>query len=83
MTIEYSETGEYQEEDKIRILKELVDATAIKLMWGGLGLEKAQEIIERTRHYALDIFPDKAETYDQIDGARFRRLVEQFIISSS
>lgn len=76
------ESRDSKEEEKIMALKELVDSTARKIMWGGLSKDRAGEIIEKTRHYALDIFPDKAKTYDLIYGARFRRLVDQFIILS-
>lgn len=71
------------EEEKIRALKELVDSTSCKLMWGGLSQDRASEIIAETRYYALQIFPDKAETYDLIYGARFRRLIDQFITAKS
>ncbi len=40
-----------------------------------LPLEEASELVASTRRYALNLFPDKGETYDLIYQPRFRRLM--------
>ena len=40
-----------------------------------LPLEEAAELVAATRKYALNLFPDKEETYDMIYQSRFRRLM--------
>jgi hypothetical protein len=67
------------EEIKIRKLRRLVDFTAALLWQADLTLSQAQKIIAGTKEKALELFPDKAETFDLIYGSRFRRiLVERY-----
>jgi hypothetical protein len=67
------------EEIKIRKLRRLVDFTAALLWQADLTLSQAQKIIADTKEKALELFPDKAETFDLIYGSRFRRiLVERY-----
>ena len=53
---------------------------AAALLWKvNLTFEEAQEVVHHAKHTALQLFPDKADTFDLIYGARFRRiLVEKF-----
>ena len=67
------------EEIKIRKLRRLVDFTAALLWQADLTLSQAQKIIADAKEKALELFPDKEETFDLIYGSRFRRiLVERY-----
>lgn len=67
------------EDEKIKNLKALVDRTAEDLQSGDLGEEKARELIAETRKEAEKLIPDDMDKYDMIYGARFERLLDQFI----
>jgi len=67
------------EEEKIENLRKLVDRTAEDIQSGDLTEEKARELIAKTREEAEDLIPDDMEKYDMIYGARFERLIDQFI----
>lgn len=56
-----------------------MDVTAA-LLWGvNLTLGEAQDIVSHAKNTALQLFPDKEETFDLIYGSRFRRiLVEKY-----
>ncbi|MBI2367271.1 MAG: hypothetical protein HYV01_20050, partial [Deltaproteobacteria bacterium] len=44
-----------------------------------LSLEEAQDVVNHAKRTALQLFPDKEETFDLIYGPRFRRiLVEKY-----
>ena len=67
------------EERKLRRLGRAMDLTAVLLRQTDLTLEEAQDIVSHAKHTALQLFPDKEETFDLIYGARFRRiLVEKY-----
>ena len=53
---------------------------AVTLLWKvNLTLEEAQDVIHHAKHTALQLFPDKEDTFDLIYGPRFRRvLVEKY-----
>ncbi len=53
---------------------------AAALLWRvDLTLEEAQDVVNHAKHTALQLFPDKEETFDLIYGSRFRRiLVEKY-----
>lgn len=56
-----------------------MDITAVLLRQADLTLSEAQELVADAKKKALELFPDKAETFDLIYGARFRRiLVERY-----
>jgi hypothetical protein len=67
------------EERQLRRLRRAMDVTAA-LLWGvNLTLEEAQDIVSHAKSTALQLFPDKEETFDLIYGSRFRRiLVEKY-----
>jgi hypothetical protein len=67
------------EERQLRRLRRAMDVTAA-LLWGvNLTLEEAQDIVSHAKNTALQLFPDKEETFDLIYGSRFRRiLVEKY-----
>jgi len=67
------------EEKKLRRLGRAMDV-AVALLWRiDLTLEEAQDVVNHAKRTALQLFPDKEETFDLIYGARFRRvLVEKY-----
>ncbi|HUF41755.1 MAG TPA: hypothetical protein VMR20_07345 [Verrucomicrobiae bacterium] len=67
------------EERKLRRLRRSMDL-AVTLLWRvDLTLTEAQEVVEHAKKTALQLFPDKEETFDLIYGSRFRRvLVEKY-----
>jgi hypothetical protein len=67
------------EERQLRRLRRAMDVTAALLWSVNLTLEEAQDIVGHAKNTALQLFPDKEETFDLIYGSRFRRiLVEKY-----
>jgi len=67
------------EERKIRRLGRAMDVAAVLLWQVDLTLEQARDVVDRAKKTALQLFPDKEETFDLIYGSRFRRiLVEKY-----
>jgi hypothetical protein len=67
------------EERQLRRLRRAMDVTAA-LLWGvDLTFEESQNVVSHAKETALQMFPDKEETFDLIYGSRFRRiLVEKY-----
>jgi hypothetical protein len=67
------------EERKVRRLGRAMDIAAALLWRVNLTLEEAQDVVNHAKQTALQLFPDKEETFDLIYGPRFRRiLVEKY-----
>jgi hypothetical protein len=67
------------EERKLRRLRRAMDIAAALLWQVDLTLEEARDVVNHAKNTALDLFPDKEETFDLIYGSRFRRiLVEKY-----
>ena len=67
------------EEKRLKRLRRIVDFTATMLWQADLTLSDAQKLVADARERALELFPDKGETFDLIYGSRFRRiLVEKY-----
>ena len=67
------------EEQKLRRLRRAMYIAATLLWQVDLTLEEAQDVVNHAKHTALQLFPDKEETFDLIYGSRFRRiLVEKY-----
>ncbi|MPZ77234.1 MAG: hypothetical protein GEU77_12000 [Deltaproteobacteria bacterium] len=65
------------EERKIRRLRRAMDL-AVTLLWQvDLTLTEAQEVVEHAKKTALELFPDKEQTFDLIYGPRFRRVLAE------
>jgi len=69
------------EDEKINTLKKLVDRTCEDIENGDLTEEKARQVMADTRREAEQFIPDDMDKYDMIYGARFERLIEQYIKS--
>ena len=69
------------EETRLRRLRNTMDLTAALLQQANLTLPEARKLIADAREKALELFPDKGETFDMIYGSRFRRLlVERYLL---
>ncbi len=65
------------EEQKLRRLRRAMDLTAALLWRVNLTLEEAQDVVNHAKQTALQLFPDKEETFDLIYGSRFRRILAE------
>ncbi len=67
------------EEAKLQKLRGITNLTVALLSQADLTLGDAQKLVAQVRERALELFPDKGETFDLIYGSRFRRiLVERY-----
>jgi len=67
------------EERKLRRLGRAMDLTAALLWRVDLTLDEARDVVNHAKRTALELFPDKEETFDLIYGSRFRRiLIEKY-----
>jgi hypothetical protein len=67
------------EERRVRRLCRAMDLAAALLWKVDLTLEEAQDVVGHAKRTALQLFPDKEETFDLIYGSRFRRiLIEKY-----
>ena len=66
-----------EENRKVRRLQVVVDLVMNVIGQSDLSVEEALELVASTRQFALQLFPDKASTYDLIYQPRFRRLLAE------
>ncbi len=67
------------ERERIAALKELVDGTADKITSGEIDIDAANQLIEDTRKKASELIPEDMDKFDLIYGARFLRLIDQYM----
>lgn len=67
------------ERERIAALKALVDGAADKITSGELDMSEANQLIEDTRKKASELIPEDMDKFDLIYGARFRRLIDQYM----
>ncbi|HEX9143358.1 MAG TPA: hypothetical protein VGA09_03735 [Candidatus Binatia bacterium] len=65
------------EERKLRRLRRAMDLAAALLWRADLTLEEAQDVVNHAKQTALQLFPDKEQTFDLIYGSRFRRILTE------
>ena len=65
------------EEISLRRLRRSMDITAALLWQADLTLNEAQKLVAGAKRTALELFPDKEETFDLIYGSRFRRILAE------
>ena len=65
------------EEAKLQKLRGITNLTVALLYQADLTLADAQTLIAQTRSKALELFPDKGDTFDLIYGSRFRRILAE------
>lgn len=67
------------EERKLRQLRTAVDTAFAILLQADLTIDEALDIVNATKRRALELFPDKEETFDLIYAPRlYRALDERF-----
>ncbi|MCX7919942.1 MAG: hypothetical protein N3A72_10145 [bacterium] len=67
----------YEEEQRMRKLKSLVDLVAQQLRVGNFDTEHAQQLIEETKRKVLELFPDKEFQFELIYRPRFNRILQE------
>jgi hypothetical protein len=73
-----SEAEIREEARRVRRLQLVVDLVLNLIRQSDdLPVEEASELVAATRQFALNLFPDKEQTYDLIYQARFRRLLAE------
>ncbi len=72
-----SEAEIQAEARKVRRLQIVVDLVTHVIRQSAMPLDEASELVAATRRFALNLFPDKAHTYDLIYQSRFRRLLAE------
>ena len=65
------------EEKRLKRLKFIIDLASAVIRQTDLPLDDAQKLIADAKEKALELFPDKEETFDLIYGARFRRILSE------
>ena len=65
------------EEAKLHKLRGITNLTVALLYQADMTLADAQKLITQTRSKALELFPDKGDTFDLIYGSRFRRILSE------
>ena len=65
------------EETGLKKLRRIMDFTVALLWQADLTLDEAQKLVADAREGALELFPDKGETFDLIYGSRFRRILAE------
>ena len=73
-----AESALADEKRRLRQLRMVVDLTCNVLMQGRLQRDEAENLVAAARRSALELFPDKEETYELILAPRFARLVREF-----
>ena len=67
------------EQRRARRLRAIVDLTTAVLMQGRLTPQEALEVVAAARRGAMELFPDKEDTYELILAPRFARLIREFV----
>jgi len=70
--------AEDDERRRLRELKMVVDLTTNVLAQGRMPRPEAEALVAAARKRVLELFPDKAETYELILAPRFARLLDEF-----
>ena len=65
------------EEKRLKRLKFIIDLASAVIRRTDLPLDDAQKLIADAKEKALELFPDKEETFDLIYGACFRRILSE------
>ncbi len=68
-----------REDEQMRLLKWLADATVWRITIGPITQAEGQEVIEAARHRVLNLFPDGGHLFDLILRPRFERLLTEHL----
>jgi len=67
------------ESRRARYLRMIVDLTSNLLVQARMSRGEAETLVAATRRQALELFPDKEDTYELILAPRFARLMDEFV----
>lgn len=68
-----------REEEQMRLLRWLADATVWRITIGPITRDEGERIIEATRERILSMFPDRGHLFDLILRPRFERLLTEHL----
>ena len=68
---------EADERHRLRLLRAVVDLTTNVLAQTRMTRSEGEALVAATRRQALELFPDKAKTFDLILAPRFARLLNE------
>ena len=71
------------EEQCLDTVRFIVDDVARQIQNGELTEARARELVSTVRFQMTRLIPGRMDTYDLIYGARFERLIRQFILGES
>lgn len=66
-----------EESRKIRFLRFLVDFSILSIQQSDLTREEALGIVEEAKRAAINLFPEKGETFELIYRPRFLRVIQE------
>lgn len=67
----------WEEARKVRRLQLVMDLVTSTIQQEDIPVEEASELVAATRRYALNLFPDKAHTFDLIYRPRLQRILSE------
>lgn len=65
----------WEEARKVRRLQLVMDLVSSTLQQDNMPIEDASEMVAAARQFALNLFPDKAHTFDLIYRPRLQRIL--------
>ncbi|MFQ5847741.1 MAG: hypothetical protein ACE5IQ_08775 [Candidatus Methylomirabilales bacterium] len=68
-----------REEDQMRLLKWLADATVWRVTVGPITRTRGEQVIEAARERVLALFPDTGNLFDLVLRPRFERLLGEHL----
>ncbi|MDY6842705.1 MAG: hypothetical protein SVW57_01250 [Thermodesulfobacteriota bacterium] len=66
-----------EENEKIRRLRFIVDFSIAYLQQSQITLKEAMRVVEGVKRQALNLFPEKEDTFELIYRPRFRRIINE------
>lgn len=67
----------WEEARKVRRLQLVIDLVTSTLQQADMPIEDASEMVAAARRFALNLFPDKARTFDLIYRPRLQRILSE------
>lgn len=66
-------------EMRVRVLKQIIDEAACRLMVGEISVSEAETLVSRVRTQARLLLPNDMDRFDLIYQSRLNRLIDQFV----
>ena len=71
------------EDERLAAIRHVVDAACQRIESGEVDEAQARELAGTVRFQVQLLIPDQMDTFDLIYGARFERLIEQYVRGGS